>query len=285
MPQPPIFSTTQRLQRAYAKGIQAIVKRVLKPIMPEQSLEDWLQELTERSQRADVREASDLLASRMVKWAGVKNARTWREAAAKSQRSRELYALLQRELAGGLGVKVTNLIQQNAAYISSVSLDAAQMLVHEVRAAQQAGARAGTIAKMMRVRFPELLKSRVHLISRTEVSKASASLTEARAGELDLPCYRWRTSKDVRVRDSHRLMEGVIVFYTHPPSPEKLDGVKSTLGPYHAGQAPNDRCYQEPVLDFNYVSWPAKVYDWKADDIRQMTKPQFLAAFGLEKAA
>jgi len=244
--------------------------------MPGQSLEDWLQELADRTKAADVQEASDLLARRMVAWTNVKNARTWREAAAKSQKSRELYRLLQEEMRRGLGVRVTNLVAANAAYISSVPVEAARTLVGEVARAQQAGSRPATVTKMMRARFPELLRSRVQLISRTETSKASAALTEARAAELDLSCYRWRTSKDARVRDSHRLMEGVVVFYSHPPSPEKLDGLSSTLGHYHAGQAPNDRCYQEPCLDLDALSFPAKVYDWRSDSVVHMNKQPFL---------
>ena len=269
------FSPTQRLERAYAKGIQSIVRRVLTPILPGQSLDDWLAGLADRTRAADVQEASDLLARRMIYWVDVKNARTWREAAAKSQRSRELYRLLQHEMAGPTGVTLTRLVQANAKYISSLPLVAAEHLVHEVRQAQQAGSRPATVAKMMRARFPELLRSRVHLISRTETSKASAALTEARAEELDLPVYRWRTSKDARVRDSHRLMEGVVVFYAHPPSPEKLDGVKSGLGHYHAGQAPNDRCYQEPVLSLDDLSFPVKLYDWRSDSIVHLNKQPF----------
>jgi SPP1 gp7 family putative phage head morphogenesis protein len=209
----------------------------------------------------------------MVHWTNVRNAKTWREAAAKSQQSRQLYALLQREMQGATGAAVRRLVLANAHYIRSIPLEAAQHLVNEVAAAQQAGTRPATISKMMRQRFPELLRSRVRLISRTETSKASASLTEARAEELNLPCYIWRTSKDARVRDSHRLMEGVVIFYAHPPAPELLDGIKSGLGHYHAGQAPNDRCYQAPVLSLTDIAFPARVY-W-GDAIVHMTKPQF----------
>ena len=274
-----VFKTTQRLEKAYAQGIQSIVRRVLKPIGAGQDLESWLQELADRTRHADVQEASDLLARRMVFWTNTKNVKGWRAAAAKSQRSRELYRLLQREMQGGLGVKVQGLIQDNAKYISSVPLDAAQTLVHEVRAAQQAGARPATMTKMLRTRFPELLKSRVHLISRTETAKASLALTQARCEDLDLPCYIWRTSKDARVRDSHRLMDGVLVFWRDPPSPEALDGVKSTLGHYHAGGAPNDRCTQEVVLSIDDINWPRKVYH--DGSIHQMTKPQFKERFSI----
>ena len=280
------FGPTQRLEKQYAAAIGKITKRILAPIKPDQSLDEWLAEIAQRSQAADISEASTLLAQQMVHWTNVKNARSWREAAAKSQRSRELYRLLQQEMQGATGLAVQRLIAANAGYISSVPLDAARVLVDEVTRAQQAGARAGTISKMLKTRFPQLLKSRVHLISRTEASKASLALTESRCQELDLPAYVWRTSKDQRVRDSHRLMDGCIVFWNDPPSPEALDGVKSTLGHYHAGGAPNDRCTQEVLLSIDDIGWPHRVHSNGA--IHTMTKTQFKQRFstkGIESAA
>ena len=271
------FGSSGRLEKQYGAAIGRIVKRILAPIRQEASLEEWLQSIAERSQAADVQEASNLLAQNMVRWASIRNAKSWREAAAKSQRSRELYRLLQHEMQGPVGIQVQRLIQDNAGYISSVPLDAARVLVDEVARAQQSGARASTISKMLKTRFPQLLKSRVHLISRTEVSKASLALTESRCQELDLPAYVWRTSKDQRVRDSHRLMDGVVVFWNDPPSPEALDGVKSTLGHYHAGGAPNDRCTQEVLLSIDDIGWPHRVYS--NGGIHTMTKTQFKQLF------
>ncbi len=267
------FSPTQRFQRAYEQGIRRIVGRVLKPILPEQSLEDWLQEIAARSQETDVREASDLLARRMVFWANDRNAKTWREAAAKSQRSRELHRLLQKEMQGVTGEAVRRLVKENARYISSLTLDAAQKLVDEVTKAQQAGARPGTVAKMMRSRFPTLIRSRVHLISRTETAKASTALTQARCEELNLDWYVWKTSDDARVRVSHRKMNDVLCSWNEAPSPEALVGEKSTLGHYAAGSCPNCRCYVSPLLGFQDISWPHRVYH--NGFIKQMTLPEF----------
>jgi hypothetical protein len=72
-------------------------------------------------------------------------------------------------------------------------------------------------------------------------------------------------------------MDGVIIFWNEPPSPEALDGIASKLGHYHAGEAPNDRCYAEPVLDISDVNWPHKVYHNGA--IHMMNKTQFKTQF------
>jgi SPP1 gp7 family putative phage head morphogenesis protein len=277
------FGPAQRLEKQYAAAIGKITRRILAPIKPEASLEEWLNEIAERSQAADVQEASDLLARQMCHQVNIKNARTWREAAAKSQRSRELHRLLQKEMEGPVGIQVQRLIQANAGYISSVPLDAARVLASEVTKAQQAGARAGTISKMMKQRFPELLRSRVHLISRTEVSKASLALTEARCQELNIEFAEWLTSDDVRVRTSHKLMNKVIFPWNDLPSPERLAGEKSSLGAYGPGGCPNCRCVVAPVLALEDIHFPAKVYH--SGSIKHMNKQQFLAAFSSKNLA
>ena len=268
------FSPTKRLERQYAAAIGKITKRILAPIKPEQSLEEWLAEIADRSRAADVQEASNLLAQNMVRWANIRNAQSWRAAAAKSQRSRELYRLLQNEMQGPVGLQVQRLIQANAGYISSVPLDAACVLVDEVARAQQSGARASTISKMLKTRFPQLLKSRVHLISRTETAKASTALTAARCAELDIQFYQWLTSDDQRVRTAHKKMNNVIVPWAQPPDPEALVGEKSA-GHYHAGEIYNCRCTQRVILAIEDINFPVRVY-WNGS-VSMMTKQKFIA--------
>jgi SPP1 gp7 family putative phage head morphogenesis protein len=278
----PTFSPTQRLQRLYESGMRAITGRVLLKKQPEQSFQEWLAALTRRSQEPDIQAASQLLAERMVNQVSTKNMRTWRAAAAKSQRSAMLYRLLQQEMQGPTGIRVQQIVRENAVLISSLSIEAATTFTEEIEKAQQAGARASTLDKMARSRFPELLRSRVHLISRTETSKASSALTQARAEHLNLPCYIWRTSKDARVRDSHRLMDGVVCFWADPVSPEALAGEKS-YGPYNCGDAPNDRCYPEVVLTLDDIAFPARVAT--KGRIITMTKQQFKQQFNMQEAA
>ncbi len=277
------FDLPRRIERAYRAAINKIVGRVLTPKLPQETLEQWLGKIAERSRQEDIREASELLARQMVAAADSSNQKTWRSAAAKWSGGRRLYRLLQQELQGTpLGAKVQTIIRENAAYISSIPLEAAQTLVDEVTKAQQAGARPSTIAKMTRARFPALLKSRVNRLARTEVSKASEALTQSRAELVGSPGYVWLTSKDVLVRSSHKHMEDVIILWNDPPAPEALVGEKSTLGKYHAGCAPNDRCTQEVILDIDDVSWPHKVYSNGA--IKRMTRAEFERQF-IRKAA
>jgi SPP1 gp7 family putative phage head morphogenesis protein len=280
---PPAFHPTQRLQRAYEQGIRQITGRVLKPKMPEQTFEQWMAELASRSNQPDIQAASELLAKRMIFHINVKNARTWREAAARSSKARVLYEALKQEMNGATGARVHQLVRENASLISSLSLDAARVLTDEVQKAAQAGARPKTMAKIMQRRFPELLRSRTHLISRTETAKASTALTAARCERLSIDWYQWETSSDQRTRLSHKKMHGVIVPWSKPPSPEELVGEKSQ-GHYQAGEIYNCRCVVIPILTLDDISFPARVY-WNGH-IETMTKPQFkLIAVGLEERA
>lgn len=87
----------------------------------------------------------------------------------------------------------------------------------------------------------EVAINRAKLIARTETARANSAFVEARANAVGAKSYIWRTTMDGAERDSHRKMNGKIVFWDTPP--RLSDG---TIG--HAGTFPNCRCYAEPVL-------------------------------------
>ncbi len=267
------FGPTQRLQKAYEQGIREITKRVLAPKSADQTFDQWLGAIVERSQRQDIQEASTELARRMVSWVSVRNAATWRQAASRSMQSRKLHSLLMREMQGATGARVSQLVHENARLISSLPIEAATMLTDEVRKAQQNGARPETVAKMMRQRFPKLVRSRVNLISRTETAKASSALTQARSEDVGAEFYIWLSSTDQRTRASHKNLHGVVIPWAQPPDPEALVGEASILGHYHSGACPNCRCTQIVVLEAEDIKFPARIY-WNGA-IKQMTKQQF----------
>lgn len=102
--------------------------------------------------------------------------------------------------------------------------------------------------------------------------RACAAGEQARAKNLGLNWYVWRTCKDNRVRPSHRIMDDVLVPYSNPPAPETLIGERSQ-GHYHARAAIDCRCVQLPLLDPSDVRWPHKVY-W-GGLVQTMTLRQF----------
>jgi len=199
--------------------------------------------------------------------------RTWRQAARHNSRGRQIFEALMREMKGPIGAAVHFQVERNAAIIRTLPLDIAKQVNEHVLREAMKGTRASEIAQQIIEYFPQASKAKANLIARTEVSKTSTALTEARCNAVGVDWYVWRTSEDARVRDSHKIMDRVLVKWTNPPSPERLDGEKRTYGNYHAGEIFNCRCYAEPVIDLSLISWPAKVY--YNGNIQRMTRKQF----------
>lgn len=276
----PEFSLPRRIEQEYSTAIRRMLERAFPVKRTEQSWEEWLAGIAAISERRDLANAAGFLARKMVQWVNVVNARSWREAASRSQRSRLLYQLLQREMSGKTGETVRRIVRDNAQFISSVPRKISEELTGEILRAQQRGLRPEAIAKMIRQRFPQVMKSRIQLISRTESSKASTALSRARAEELDLPAYRWQTVQDTRVRASHRNMNGVVVFWNEPPSPERLVNERD-YGKYNAGDTFNCRCVPVSVLTVDDLKFPCRVFHGGA--IRYMTRTEFMRVSGIRE--
>jgi SPP1 gp7 family putative phage head morphogenesis protein len=108
------------------------------------------------------------------------------------------------------------------------------------RQAQQDGTRAAEVAEHLQ-QIEDVTLSRATLIARTEVAKANAAITQARAESVGATSYIWETAEDDDVRDSHREMQGTKQLFAEPPL--LSDGM--VAGP---GETPNCRCFAVPEL-------------------------------------
>lgn len=197
---------------------------------------------------------------RMVLPIDVGNQRTWREAAKKATKGKFLYRLLMDELKQGTGNIIQQQVIENASLIRTLPSDVAEKVAQDVSENALKGARAESIEKIIRDKTVQHTRASARLIARTETAKTQSALTKARCEQLGLRWYVWRTALDGnRVRLSHRIMEGVLVNWNNPPSPEELVGEKY-VGHYHAGNIWNCRCYSEPVLEIDDIRFPARVY-------------------------
>lgn len=210
---------------------------------------------------------------RMVTPIAVQNMRTWRMAAKKATKNPSLYRMLMSGINQGLKSDIEIQIEENASLIKTLPTDVAKKVTKDISDMALKGMRASEIAKVIREQTDKHSRASAKLIARTEVSKTTTALTKARCDNLDLHWYVWRTMEDGdRVRKSHRIMEGVLVNWNEPPSPEALAGEKS-VGNYHAGNIWNCRCYPEPLIEIDDISWPHKVYT--NGKIQTMGKMQF----------
>lgn len=213
-------------------------------------------------------------AHRMVTHLFTNSGRTWREAAREGGRGRIIYQALKNELAGPMGGEVSLQVARNAELIRTVPQSIARQLTRIIADQTFQGLRSEEIMANLLELFPDLVASRVSTIARTETSKTNTALTRARAEKIGLPWYDWETSRDRRVRSSHQHMQGILVSWNDPPSPEALIHLKNPPAPYHAGEIYNCRCYPAPIIDLDRVDWPHKVYSH--NKIRSMTRAAFL---------
>jgi len=187
------------------------------------------------------------------------SSKSWREAARTVGRGNDVYAGIMESLEIN-SETFFKLIRENADLITNILPETADWITNKVQEESLKGRRASDIAEEIYLKYPDIAHSKAQLIARTEVSKTQTALIQSKCETLGLDWYIWRTSQDARVRKSHGHMEGVLVKWSNPPNPEKLAGVKTTSGPYHAGCFPNCRCYPEPVVAVELVVFPCSVY-------------------------
>lgn len=215
---------------------------------------------------------------RMVTPLAMANFSTWRKAAQEQTKNPLVYRSLIGEINEGLKQDIESQVLSNAMLIKTLPSDTAKKVVEDIEEYTLRGERATTIAQIIREKTDQHARASARLIARTEVSKTTTALTRARSENLGLWWYIWRTAQDGdRVRKSHRIMEGVLVNWNNPPSPERLVGEKD-VGNYHAGEIWNCRCYPEPLISADELKFPVKVYI--NGKIERMGKQKFYELIG-----
>jgi SPP1 gp7 family putative phage head morphogenesis protein len=100
------------------------------------------------------------------------------------------------------------------------------------------------------MRSGHVAKSRADLIARTEVGRAAATITQARAEHVESEGYIWRTAGDSAVRERHKKLAGKFFKWDEPPVTGE-NGERSLPGAIY-----NCRCYPEVVLPDVYLIRP-----------------------------
>lgn len=162
------------------------------------------------------------------------NARSW--ASATSKMSRELRGFIESRV----GAVATKLQSDQVVLIKSLPIEAGVRAQNLAREAALGGKRADDVAREIEA-TEQVTSSRAALIARTEIAKANASFTQARAESAGITHYIWRTATDGDVRESHAELEGEIFAFANPPN---IEGE----GAHHPGEFPNCRCFAEPII-------------------------------------
>lgn len=133
-----------------------------------------------------------------------------------------------------------------------------------------------SVQKDFKEKYNHFTNDQIKKIVQSIASKANAVFTRVRQEQSGIKWYQWSTSHDSRVKPSHKKLEGVLIPWSDPPSPEALIG-KQSLGKYHAGEGIMCRCCALPVIDIDIelglIKFPRRVY-WQGQ-IQVMKKSDF----------
>lgn len=254
------WGINQTLENKYHASLHKILRMILTATKTAVTAEEINSALQKIWTSKEFRSLAVNVARKFILQANTDEARTWREASKATMQGKEFYEALTR----GMNQNVLNIINQktlyNAELITKIPYDLSRKITEYVTNETLKGRRAEDIQGDLQGKLHGYSASKIQTIARTEASKATTALTEARARDVGTNWYMWRTANDGnRVRDSHRHMHRVLINWDNPPAPEELIGEKSA-GNYHAGEIYNCRCYPQPIISLNEVTWPAKVY-------------------------
>lgn len=260
------------LEQKYRQSLAKIVKLLMDTVSDASDIHEVNAALHRLYQSAAYQELSEDLARKFITMGNSIDAKTWREAARGGGINPSFRIEMINNLEGNLGTAIEQKVLDNAHYIKTLPQNVAREITAYIKTEEYRSLRASETAKKLQEKIAGYSRANANLIARTESSKAMTALTEARAKDAGVDWYQWRTADDARVRNSHRHMEGVLVRWADPPSPEALKDEKD-VGHYNAGNIYNCRCYPSPLVTLNRVKWPAKVY--YHGSIQTMTREQF----------
>lgn len=267
-----LWRPKRRIEVMYKSSLRKMIKQLEKQLDGLTDLKSILKYIKKFTESKEFQNYADKAAMKMVTSLFSDAGRTWREAARKNSKGKEIYEALKKELNSPIGLSVKEQIERNANLIKSMPKSVTKEITEHVATEAFKGRRSEYIAEDLQNKIPIMFESKAKLIARTEVSKTSTALTKARCENLGINWYVWCTSEDQRVRNSHSHMEGVLIYWDNPPSPEALIHEKN-VGYYHAGNIYNCRCYPEPVVSLDLIKWPCKVH--YNGTIQRMTRKQF----------
>jgi len=266
------WNKSKKIELFYRELLRKIVRMINNSIIGAKDHLEMNRALHNIAKSKDYQAYANIIASRFITNANIIDSKTWREASRANGKSKMIYEALQKTLGSNIGRTIDQQILENANLIKTLPLTLSKELTKFISTKAYEGIRASEIAETLEGKIFQYTHARANTIARTESSKAMTALTEARSKDVGVNWYVWKSASDQRVRNAHKHMQGVLVKFDDPPSPEELVHEKN-VGHYNAGNIYNCRCFPRPLISLENVTWPCKVYYHGA--IVSMSKLQF----------
>ena len=201
---------TRRLmeERKFTWRLKRLFRRLINSLPKTEDPLEFVRELKKAANSKIFLKECEKLAMSMTNFVAAGQYRTWREAAAASNKGRTIYQLLRKETSktAFIGRTVRDIVRSNADLIKTCPLSMAQDLTDMIRERVLEGERPETILPEVMAKARHLTDVQARRIARTESSKANSALREARARQYNRAFYIWWTCSDERVRSSHDYM-------------------------------------------------------------------------------
>jgi SPP1 gp7 family putative phage head morphogenesis protein len=127
--------------------------------------------------------------------------------------------------------------------VKSFAEDEILKLREKVQESFDKGMRAKELSKVIQKEFNTTVK-KANFLARQELSLITSKYKQDRYEVAGITKYKWSTSQDERVRDSHKELNGRIFSFDDPPIVDDKTGARANPGEYY-----NCRCVAIPIIE------------------------------------
>jgi SPP1 gp7 family putative phage head morphogenesis protein len=113
------------------------------------------------------------------------------------------------------------------------------------------------LKELQRVYYTESNKKTATNVGNTQTGNVFSNINRSRAKQINTGAYIWRNKKYPRVRDSHKVMNGVLVFWGETPVPGEWEKYRNERE-VHPGEDYNCQCTAEFVDRIEQIEGLAK---------------------------
>lgn len=159
----------------------------------------------------------------------------------------EFYALMLKQWAN-----------ENVSRIKTIPYDTLGELESLIFESYSNGASVRDLQKAIQNKY-NVAKQHALMIARDQIASLNAGIAKAQQTDAGVKRYKWSTSKDGRVRDCHKELDGKIFSWDNPPEmwyKSKLHGKVMTGRRCHPGEDIGCRCVAIPIFDFDTIDVP-----------------------------